>query len=133
MHLEFSSTTLTCKAFNPDGTLWREFPMSDHAIAPGFGHHGRCPRGSYPLGRPVRIHEVSMGDFFTPVESVPGREGIGIHGGGTGLPSPFTPHQHLLPTLGCLRVENESNDFLGFELTERFDAGEKSEITISGP
>jgi hypothetical protein len=133
MHLEFSSTTLTCKAFNPDGTLWREFPMSDHAIAPGFGHHGRCPRGSYPLGRPVSIHEVAMGDWFTPLENVPGRIGIGIHAGGTGLPNPFLARQHLLPTLGCLRIENQDNDELAPELQKRHDAGEKSEITIGGP
>ncbi len=133
MHLVFDSTTQTCKAFLPDGTLWREFPMSDHAIEPGFGHHARCPRGTYPLGRPVRVHEVSMGNWFTPVENVVGRDGIGVHAGGTGLPEPFAPEQHLLPTLGCFRIWNEVNDILAPELQKRHDAGEKSEITVGGP
>jgi hypothetical protein len=108
--------------------------MSDHAVnGPGFGFRGRCPRGTYQLGRPVRVHDVSMGNWFTPLLDVPGRDGIGVHAGGTGAPEPFAPDQPLLKTLGCLRIHNQTNDLLGPELTKRFDAGESSEITVAGP
>ncbi len=122
------------KCFLPDGTLWLEFPMSDHAVmGPGFGFRGRCPRGTYKLGRPVRVHEVAMGDWFTPLENVPSRDGIGIPAGGTGCPEPFAPDQPLLKTLGCLRIHNRDNDALAPELLKRHDAGEVNEITVAGP
>jgi len=134
MHLEFDSASQRCKAYNDDGTLWEEFAMSDHAVnGPGFGFRGRIARGTYPLGRPVEVHDVSMGNFFTPILSVPGRSGLGIHGGGTGCPEPFAPSQPLLMTLGCLRCHNIDNERLAPELQKRYDAGEKSEITIGGP
>jgi hypothetical protein len=39
-------------------------------------------------------------------ENTNGRSGIGLHGGGSSLPDPYTPYQKLVPTLGCLRMHN---------------------------
>lgn len=136
MHLEFSSSTHQCKIFKEDGTLWRTIPMEDAAVnGPGFGFRGRCPRGTYDLGRPVPVHDESMGLWFTPLLEVPGRRGIGIHGGGSalGIVHAFDPLQPLLKTLGCLRVHNADNALLAPELTAQHDAGTPCRITIAGP
>ena len=41
-------------------------------------------------------------------EAANGRAGIMLHGGGSacGWPGAWQPHQALLPTLGCLRLQN---------------------------
>ena len=40
-------------------------------------------------------------------ESKRGRAGIGMHGGGSGSPTPLAPKQGWYPTLGCIRLQNE--------------------------
>lgn len=135
MHLVFDSDTQRCKAFNDDGSLWAQFPMGDAAVnGPSFGYRGRCPRGNYELGHPVAVHDESMGLWFTPLLAVPGRDGIGIHGGGSalGVLHAFDPQQSLLTTLGCLRIHNADNKTLAPEITRRKAAGERCTITVRG-
>ncbi len=128
LHLIFNSETLTCKAFrDPGGQQVRAFSMHDRAVAEGFGHWGRCPRGAYDLGAPVSLHDPAMGEWFIPLLAVAGRSGIGIHGGGSGLGTPFAPRQGWIPTHGCLRVQNEDLKWLAAHL----DSG--SRITVEGP
>ena len=107
-HLIFDSEYQTCKVYNGGGVLLLKVPMHDKAVnGPGFERWGRCPRGVFPLGEPVRVDVPSMGLWFIPVLNTPGRAGIGIHGGGTGLPDPFAPLQGWEETHGCLRAQNE--------------------------
>jgi hypothetical protein len=80
----------------------------------GFGHQGRCPRGTFRLGTPEPRNTIPFGAWFIPVEDLTPdgpmhrwhRAGIGIHGGGSGLKAPFAPMQPLVETEGCLRVHN---------------------------
>lgn len=131
LHLVFSSETLRCKAFDGHGTLLFECDMHDAAVSgPGFGHFGRVPRGSYPLGAPVPKDDPAFGRWFIPVEDVPGRGGIGVHGGGSGLEHPFALQQGWRPTEGCLRVQNQDLDQL-VDLVHGYPGSAR--ITISGP
>lgn len=130
LHLEFSSETLCCKVFAPDGCLLMEMPMHDAAVnGPGFEHWGRCPRGTFAVGTPVRMDSPAFGDWFTPV-TVPGRPGIGIHGGGSDLPDPMAAEQGWEETHGCLRLQNADNAKWVQIRTEHTGA---CEITVSGP
>ncbi len=78
----------------------------------GFGHNQRCPRGTFTLGAPVATRDRPFGFWFLPLEGeeVFGRGGIGIHGGGSGLPDWTAPRQGWMVTHGCLRVQNEDLD-----------------------
>lgn len=109
-HLVFDSDTEMCKVYNSSGELQFKCEMHDRAVnGPGFGHFGRCPRGTFDLGHPVRVDCPSMGHYFTPLEGTGDRAGIGIHGGGTGLQNPMGEDQGWVPTHGCLRVQNKDN------------------------
>lgn len=113
-HLIFDSDTQICKVYS-FATHEKAFEceMRDAAVnGPGFDHWGRCPRGTYVLGTPIAHDQPSMGFWFTPVLNTPGRSGIGIHGGGTGLPDPMAAQQGWQVTHGCLRVQNEDNEKL---------------------
>lgn len=133
LHLEFDSATERCKIFRGDGTCIREIEMHDKAVGPGFARWGRCPRGKYRLGAPVEMDEPAYGYHFTPVAGTPGRQGIGIHGGGTGLADPFAKQQGWAPTHGCLRVQNEDNDALVSLIREYDRVGGECWITVTGP
>lgn len=134
LHLVFDSSTERCKIFRSDGTVIREMEMHDHAVnGPGFGRWGRCPRGDYRLGSPVEMDEPAYGYHFTPVLGTPGRAGIGIHGGGSGLQDPFDKAQGWVPTHGCLRVQNEDNDALVALVREYERVGDECWIRVSGP
>lgn len=56
--------------------------------------------------------EVPYGGFYIPVLDVNGlwvrygRDGIGIHGGGSGLGDSFAPTQGWVITEGCFRLQN---------------------------
>jgi hypothetical protein len=81
-----------------------------------FGHWGNIPSGLYLLGTPVAKNTAPFGPFFIPVLDCGtvhvlaehGRAGIGIHGGGSGLPDPLADRQSppWVPTLGCIRMIN---------------------------
>lgn len=102
------------------------------AVEAGFGTDGKCPAGSYTLGAVEYTdgaHELEeMGDYFIPVLNVPGRDGIGIHGGGSGLANPLASQQGWVETLGCFRLQNE--DLAQFQklVTE----GDRFDVELNG-
>jgi len=129
-HLIFDSETQRCKVYSFE-THEKVFECEMHDAAvngPGFDHFGRCPRGTYALAQRVSVHCPSMGEWFTPVLNVPGRAGIGIHGGGSDLPDPMAPKQGWENTHGCLRVQNADNA----ALTEIL-RGVAAVLTVEGP
>ena len=75
--------------------------------------NGPIGPGVYQLGAPEFNDPgdtqdlTEMGPYFIPVNNVPGRGGIGIHGGGTGTAHPLAARQGWVVTLGCIRVQNE--------------------------
>lgn len=106
----FDSDAKLCKVYQGNGIEVLSCEMHDGAVnGPGFGFRGRCPRGTWKLGLPVDVDEPSLGLHFTPLLNIPGRHGIGIHGGGSGLYDPFAARQGWVVTFGCLRVQNDDN------------------------
>jgi hypothetical protein len=107
----------------PEQTLpCHDVGVNDDYVACGedvYGHHCKCPPGlGYTLGAPQAIDppEPAYGFFFTPINDDPagdmashGRDGIGIHGGGSDLGDPLAPRQGWEWTYGCLRLQNEDN------------------------
>jgi len=89
-------------------------------------HHGTdAPPGIYKLGqlnddiavhceRPTYTKDQMMSYGWQSYDMISldgneersGRAGIMLHGGGTGdgWPGAWAPRQHLLPTLGCVRI-----------------------------
>jgi len=113
-HFVFNRQSELLKAFASDGTDAWQAPCHNLTVNPGFGHYGECPPGDYHLGAPLVIDppEVPYGGWFIPLVDVNGlwvpndRSGIGIHGGGSGLPSPFAADQGWQITEGCFRLQN---------------------------
>jgi lipoprotein-anchoring transpeptidase ErfK/SrfK len=61
-----------------------------------------------------------------------GRAGIGIHGGGSGLPAPFAARQGWAKTHGCVRVQNEDLTKLVKIVKGCLAAGGHVRLTVSG-
>ena len=108
--------------------------VNDALITAGedvYGHHCKCPPGAmYVVGKPQQQAErlpdgtvkiladdaQAYGFWFTPINDDPngdmklhGRDGIGFHGGGSGLPDPFADNQGWVSTYGCIRLQNVDN------------------------
>jgi hypothetical protein len=113
----------------------RDVGVGDAHVQAGqdvYGRYCKCPPGSnYLVGLPqacatrledggVRqnnIDDSAYGCWFTGIADDPradfskhGRQGIGIHGGGTALVDPFAMQQGWADTEGCLRLQNEDNE-----------------------
>lgn len=126
-HIIINDITETCKVYNGKGVLQFEGP----ALARGQGsdrewqaRFSDTPPGLYKVGGIYRDYEspnsTSMRDKLAygwysvdlidleDQESVGGRNGIMIHGGGSALgwPRCWAQKQPLLPTLGCVRMHN---------------------------
>jgi hypothetical protein len=94
--------------------------VNDQQVKDGedvYGHLCKCPPGTYIVGRPQHLNppEPAYGRAFIPLSDGPdqafakhGRDGIGIHGGGSDLPDPFAPYQGWEWTYGCLRLQNSA-------------------------
>lgn len=96
--------------------------VNDQDISAGedeYGHRCKCPPGiGYILGSPQYLNpaEAAYGYYFTPIYddaggdmAAHGRDGIGVHGGGSDLSDPFAAIQGWEYTYGCLRLQNEDN------------------------
>jgi hypothetical protein len=124
-HVMFSRSAKRAQFYviNDDGSkeLRHTIEMRNDTVGPTgsdpYGHLGPCPPGDYLLGEPVAMNTIPYGHWFTPLIDVnniwPAHEGrnyIGIHGGGSGLPDSFAPEQGWQITEGCCRVQNADND-----------------------
>lgn len=114
LHFCFSNAQNSLKGFDPEGEEIFSCEARNRTVREGYGHDGRCPLGTFHLGAPVPKGTVPFGPFFIPVVDYAGhhamrdfgREGIGIHGGGSGLRDPFAPQQGWQVTEGCIRMMN---------------------------
>ena len=79
-------------------------------------HWAPCPPGEFLIGAAVPKGTAPFGPFFLPllddanhhVMADNHRSGIGLHGGGSGLPDPLAPRQGWVWTHGCWRLQNQS-------------------------
>jgi hypothetical protein len=128
-HLIVNDASQTMKAFSHTGTLLWEIPC----LARGQGSDTNwtenstdTPPGLYKLGTIYNDYAkfglkpnysrtlAAYGWVFYDMVELEGQErrynraGIGLHGGGSALgwPGAWSPHQTLLPTLGCCRIRN---------------------------
>lgn len=143
LHLRFDDTANRCTVYQQMvGTqvVRMTCEMRNEAVRRWFGKWGWCPRGTYLVGSPSRVNGAAFGEWFTPLfDTAPdgpmhkeGRSGIGIHGGGTGLPDPFAPNQGWKPTHGCLRVQNIDNTALAMLVRSAQQKGYLAFLTVSG-
>lgn len=117
MHCLASRSRSDLKVYQDDGTLIFECETRNATVNVGEGHDGQCPLGEYQLGSPETIEppEIPFGFDFTPILDINGlwnfhhRAGLGLHGGGSGLPDPFAPKQGWQITEGCWRLQNCDN------------------------
>lgn len=112
LHLVWSRRMERGKLFSREGQLVWAAEMRNRCVHDDYGRWGRCPPGDYPLGVPHPHDDPAFGKWFIPVEGVVGRVGIGIHGGGSGLPDPFAAEQGWVITHGCFRLQNMDLDEL---------------------
>jgi hypothetical protein len=141
-HILFNDTTNKAYLWQkggPDNALF-EWEMRNDTVRRWFLHWGWCPRGDYLLGAPSSVHGAAYGYWFVPLFDVApngpmhkgGRSGIGIHGGGSGLPNPYADRQGWVPTHGCLRVQNGDLAVLVRHARECQLAGHQAYITVAG-
>jgi hypothetical protein len=117
MHVEVSRSGQKLKIFQDDGSEIFSCETRNATVNSGEGQYGQCPLGDYLLGSPESIQppEVPFGFAFTPILDINGlwnlhhRAGLGVHGGGSGLPDPFAPQQGWVETEGCWRLQNVDN------------------------
>lgn len=141
LHFVFNDTLNRLVVYNAQhAEVWRT-EMRNSTVNDGtFGHYGNCPRGVFKLGVPIPKHEPAFGYWFTPVLDYQGhftmrdfgREGIGVHGGGTGLANPFAPAQGWQVTHGCLRLQNANNAYFVKLVQQAQKAGGVCYLTVAG-
>lgn len=117
LHLTLDPSTRRLKVFNNLGVLIFDCEARNKTTADdgNYGHNSPCPPGEYVLGLPVPKEAIPFGFWFLPIldygshlgMAQHGRQGIGIHGGGSGLPQPFAGKQGFQITHGCWRVLNQ--------------------------
>lgn len=115
MHWIANAPGQILKGYGPLGIAVWSWPVRNDTVAAGYYHWGQCPPGDYRLGTPMPLDppETPFGRWYVPLLDVNKlwvryeRDGIGIHGGGSGLPTPFAPRQGWVITEGCFRLQNE--------------------------
>lgn len=117
LHFLFSRTTNRLKAFDAKGRQLLDVECRNRTVRDGqLGHWGNCPPGCFLLDEPRPKNAAAFGTWFVGLKdweecramAAYRRSGIGLHGGGSGLPNPFAPRQSppFIPTHGCLRTAN---------------------------
>lgn len=130
------------QCFDAAGQMRWKAEARNSAVNRGtVGHHGAAPRGLYLLGTPRRKNDPAFGKWFVPLHDFGdhhaardhARVGLGVHGGGTGLPDPFAPEQGWAKhTLGCVRLQNSAlSDFVAL-LRRCQTAGGTAYFTVKG-
>lgn len=141
LHAIFDDTTNRLKLFDATGRLVFACEARNDAVAgPGFGHNGDCPRGEFVLAPPRPKGTPAFGAWIVPILDPEaggpmdryGRAGIGIHGGGSGLPAPFAARQGWVKTHGCIRVQNEDLTKLVKSVKGCLASGGRVRLTVSG-
>jgi hypothetical protein len=140
LHLVFYPSTNRLKTFDGQGVLLLNIEARNRTVANEnrYGHWGPCPPGSFLLSEPVIANTPPFGKWFIRLNDWSGckamaanrRSGIGIHGGGSGLPDPFAAHQGFVITHGCLRCLNGDLDTLARMILKAQASAGKCYITV---
>lgn len=128
VHLVADRKGRTVSAFGYDGKKLWSLPIRLEGVAGGTLEsprwnvtNGDTPPGVWKVVRPEKI-PASDPDaraygwwylWLAPVDGAAakiGDVGIGVHGGGSGLPDPWAARQGWTRTHGCLRMQNEDLD-----------------------
>ena len=117
LYLDFNPSTRRMIATSRGQVFFVCEARNDTVRPKQYGKWGHCPPGWYRVNAPVmtpgsvKFGPAFLGLFDTIGPETAGmkrwkRAGIGIHGGGTGLPSPLASRQGWRSTLGCIRMQN---------------------------
>ena len=115
LHLIFYPSTNRLKTFDGKGVMLLNIEARNRTVRNGqYDHWGNCPPGMFLLSEPVMANTPPFGKWFVRLNDWKGctamaayrRSGIGIHGGGSGLPDSFAAHQGWVVTHGCIRAQN---------------------------
>src|SRR5438445_2195570 len=111
LHVTLDAASRRLKVFRHDGKLLLECEARNKTTKNdgNYGFDSPCPPGEYLLGHPIPRDTVPFGFWFIPILDYyenhvmhdHGRNGIGIHGGGSGLSQPFASFQGWVVTHGC--------------------------------
>lgn len=78
--------------------------------------NGQFPAGEYYFGDPRGPRGTTnrtTGNWFIPILNVPGRQDMGLHGGGSCAGTQaFDDRQPWCSTLGCIRMQNEDVEII---------------------
>lgn len=116
-HLILSRQSRTLSLYAATGALLLKGEARNRTVndaAPVNERSAPCPPGEFLLGQPVLKDTPPFGPYYIPIRDYQGhdalaanhRSGIGIHGGGSGLPHWEAPAQGWRPTRGCWRLQN---------------------------
>lgn len=139
LHLCFDEPAESMTVWTGDHQKIFQCEARNRTVNEGEGHWGHCPPGEFLLGSPIPKREVAFGAWFIPVLDYADhhamrdfqREGVGIHGGGTGLPDPYAPKQGWQITEGCIRCQNRDLATLVIMVHARQQLGGKAYLTVS--
>jgi hypothetical protein len=116
---QFNGSANLLKYFHANGMMQWSISARGVGSRNDFDKNGNTPPGIYELGKPEEIpanddDAKKLGPWFVPLQPavVPfvshyDRKDLGVHGGGSDLPSPLASKQGWETTLGCIRLQNE--------------------------
>ena len=140
IHFVVSKSAQSLKLFNSHGN--KEWECEARC----WGQHrdwrstnGDTPPGLYRIGTIYDTSgETPYGRWCIDLEDLEnqetgnGRGGISLHGGGSGLPSPFSPHQGWVNAHGCVRVQNVDLERIVAMVKKVKASGHKAYLTVVG-
>lgn len=116
IHLVFHAVHKQLRLHGGAGDFhWSAEARGEGEFADQKRKNGNTPLGRYWCGEPEPIGALDRdgkkyGPWFVPLQPedgvATGRSGLGIHGGGSDLPSPRADFQGWETTRGCIRLQN---------------------------
>jgi hypothetical protein len=139
LHLCFSEAEERLLGWDASHAKVLDVPARNRTVNAGEGHWGHCPPGEFLLGVPSPRHAPAFGEWFIPILDYKGhhamrdfhREGIGLHGGGSGLPDPYAPEQGFVITEGCVRLQNRDLALLVERVLKAHEQGGLGYLTVA--
>lgn len=143
LHFTFARGANRLKGFDAAGVELVNVECRNRTINNGYGHWGWAPPGTFLLGDPATKHTPAFGRWFVAMldwqecraMAAYRRSGIGLHGGGSGLPDPFAPRQSppFVVTHGCLRLVNQDLDEVVHYIHRSQGVGGACYLTVQAP
>nr|DAE03276.1 MAG TPA: putative carnitine operon oxidoreductase caia, putative carnitine operon oxidoreductase [Siphoviridae sp. ctwzt2]DAP75847.1 MAG TPA: putative carnitine operon oxidoreductase [Caudoviricetes sp.] len=110
MQLQFIRSKQRLYTMNDYGQVIKPYECRSDFV-PGYNDQDQpresLPNGNYWCKAELGYFGDPYGTFYITTGDCRARD---IHGGGSGLPDPYAPHQGWVPTLGCLRMQNADGE-----------------------